>query len=108
MKDGGYERSLFEMMCVVLCVSLSYLLYMMLCVSLLIILCVVLCVNLLEMLCVSPSELLCVNLSKMLCETLCVSTLHIFEILKISFRGHATITLTTLWMGGYSNVYTSK
>ena len=55
-----------------------------------------------------PSELLCVNLSKMLCETLCVSTLHIFEILKISFRGHATITLTTLWMGGYSNVYTSK
>ena len=91
-----------------MCEPIIVAVYETLCISLLEMLCVVLCVNLLEMLCVSPSELLCVNLSKMLCETLCVSTLHIFEILKISFRGHATITLTTLWMGGYSNVYTSK
>ena len=51
-----------------------------------------LCVNLLEILCVSPLELLCVNLSKMMCETLCVSPLHIFEILKISFRRRRTTT----------------
>ena len=70
------------MLCITLCVSLSEMQRVML------------FVNLLDMLCVSPLELMCVNLSIMLCEMLCVSPLHIFEVLKISFRGHATTTLT--------------